>query len=171
MDSRFSSCVKKSSLRPTGSSSARISRYCATWLCRRTVSSSMAVLSAKRAASVTRRLSSILRSPKSSCRRAYSLSLYACTRPALPCSILATSSSMVSRRPATSALSFSPSAARIATKASTACNATLCTSCHSSSSLVGAAVWVRTSGKRAIIPAVTSFFSSIFSIRESSAAR
>ena len=61
-----SSWVKKSSLRPTGPSPERMSRYWAIWLCRRTVSSSMAVLSAKMAASVTRRDSSMLRSASSS---------------------------------------------------------------------------------------------------------
>ena len=163
LDSRFSSCVKKSSLRPTGSSSSRMERYWATWLCRRTVSSSMAVLSAKIAASVTMRASSMLRSSSSSFRRVYSRSVYACTRPALFCSIWATSVSIAAKRFSTSVRSFSPSTARMETNAATACWATCSTSAHRVSGSAGAAVWVNTSGKRQMVLTVTSFFRSSFS--------
>ena len=52
LTSRFSSCTRKSSFLPTGSSSSAVARSCAMWLLRRTSSSSIAARSAKIATSV-----------------------------------------------------------------------------------------------------------------------
>ena len=60
LHSRLISCTRKSSFRPTGTSPASMVRSWAMWLCRRTVSSSTATLSAKMAASVRMRDSSMV---------------------------------------------------------------------------------------------------------------
>lgn len=100
------------------------------------------------AASVRMRASSMSRPSRSSFRRAYSLSVYFCTRAALVCSMKPTSFSSVHRRASTSSRSFSPSAARMAAKFSSAAAATACTSCQSSASSASACTALNISGKR-----------------------
>ena len=71
--------MRKSSFRPTGAPLCSMSRSCPKWLRRRTVSSSTATLSAKMAASVRMRLSSMEALCSTSFIRASSFSRYSAT--------------------------------------------------------------------------------------------
>ena len=146
MHSRFTSWMRKSSFRPTGSSPDSMVRSCAKWLRSRTVSSSTAILSAKIAASVRILLSSMVVDCSTSRIFVSSLSRYSATVWGERSSTLPTTVSMVSALPAMSWHSFSPSTERICRWAAKASSSTAQMSAEIISRSSSALVTVSTSG-------------------------
>ena len=136
--SRFISCTRKSSFLPTASPEDNMVFICPKWLLNRTVSSAMATLSAKIAASVRSLCSSIFTSPNISWRRAKSFSLYSFSVCGERSSIFSTIERIVSALDRTSSSSFFPSASRMAIKEAKAWSRTTFTAFHTFSSSSGA---------------------------------